>query len=185
MEQLPYTGERAIPWNSQTGARILHHHVMRYAWALDKVWNKETVDLGSGAGYGAYMLSWAAKTVRGIDIDENSIAYSAAHFSAPNLAYTIGDISDLEQLPPAEIYTAFEVLEHLADPQRLLDHLPAPLVWSIPIANPNPPHTRAYTRAQIEQLMEGSEFRYQLASGLIVAQIPTGAPVEYVLGRRP
>lgn len=180
MIELPYNGTRAMPWDLATGSRILYHHVMRYAWALQHVWNKRVVDLGSGAGYGAYMLSWGAKEVLGVDIDPAAIEYAEERFQAHNLEYMALDIT--ERIPQADVYVAFEVLEHLDDPAALLARLDDPLVWSIPIDNPNPPHKRAYSRAEIEALMAGSAIWYQLADGLIVRSIPSGAAAEYVLG---
>ena len=52
--------ERWAPWSNGLPAEVATAHVMRYAWALQFVEGKRVVDLGSGAGYGAFMLSWQA-----------------------------------------------------------------------------------------------------------------------------
>ena len=154
---LPYTGERAVPWEPATGAHIMRAHVARYAWALQYAAGRRVVDLGCGAGYGAFMLSWVAESVLGVDVSAEAIAFARERFPAGNLRFEVADLT--EGVPPvehavgADLYVAFEFLEHIDDPAALLNSLPAPLLWSIPIDDGSRYHKRPYTAGRIVALM--------------------------------
>lgn len=180
---LHYTGERAIPWNGAVGVNVMTHHIRRYAWATPFVWQKSVVDLGCGVGYGSYMLSWASRFVTGCDIDFSTIAYAQEAFVAGNLRYELRDIS--EGVPDAEVYTAFEVIEHLADPLPMLKSVNGgTLVWSIPINSATQWHKQVYSIKDIKTLMVGSEFYYQDNDGQIAPADNAWFDPVYVLGVR-
>src|SRR3990172_11308835 len=114
-----YTGERAIPWDKAVGPRVLSHHVARYSWALPFCWGRTVADLGCGTGYGAFLLSWGAKWVTGVDIDREAVHFAEEWFCAGNLQFICRDVRE-NKLPKADLYVAFEFLEHLDDPGELL-----------------------------------------------------------------
>ena len=178
---LPYTGERAVP--GRTPVSVMGPHAMRYAWALQWVAGQHVADLACGAGYGAHVLSWAAQSVVGMDIDEDAVLHAAATY--PDLNFVIGDMT--EEVPDADLYVAFECLEHVDDPTAVLALTTGrPLVWSMPVNNPNPPHVRAYSVGDIEALMASEQLFYQDAQGYIYRRRECGPgmmPV-YVLGVR-
>lgn len=147
-----YTGERAVPWNPSTGAAVMTSHMARYAWAARWCWHKRIVDLGCGCGYGTYLLSMIARGARGLDVDENAIAFARHKFYTPTLTYRCQDVMN-DKLPSAEMYVALEVLEHLDDPAALLSRLNAPLVWSLPVNDNSQFHKRLYSLTDIEDLM--------------------------------
>lgn len=176
-----YTGERAIPWNANTGLFVMHPHLMRYAWATRFCWGKRVVDLACGSGYGAYLLSMVAKSVTAVDINREAIDYARLMFAADNLEYVIGDITrDVNTSP--DVYVCFEALEHLADPGALVNELTAPLVWSIPVEVTNAWHKQVLSVSQIRELMTPSAFWFQSAQGDIAPMGEAWYPPAYVLG---
>ena len=168
-----YTGERAIPWNPATGTHIMHAHVMRYAWALQFAAGKVVCDLGCGCGYGSFMLSWVAREVIGVDCHTETMDYAREHFKASNLSFWQRNIT--QESPPADLYVAFEVLEHLNDP-RTVTRQCLPLVWSMPISDGSRYHVRPYSLPEIARLTGGVGY-YQDVGGQIA---PIG-PGEFVI----
>lgn len=180
MSELAYTGERAIPWDPRTGAHILNRHVMRYAWAVPWVYGKEVVDLGCGTGYGSFMLSWGAKRVLALDISREAVHFAQSQFEARNLEYRIQDVR-VDRIPHAEVYVAFEFLEHLDDPEAVIAHLGGTLLWSLPINNNSQFHKRRYSMAEAEALLPGSIW-HQDEVGTIVPRNKAWFPPSNVVG---
>ena len=178
---MKWTGERVVPWNAEIHPQVMHAHIIRYAWATRLVAGYLVCDLGCGAGYGAFLLSWIAREVLAVDVSEEAIAFAKQRFISANLTFGVMDIQ-YDALPDADVYVAFEVLEHLDDPQAVLERIGAkPIVWSIPVQNRNPWHKHAYSVAEIQALMPGVR-GYQFPNGNITGTIPPNAPSGYVLG---
>lgn len=182
MTRLHYTGERAIPWNAGVGQQVMIPHIMRYAWACQFCWQKRVVDLGCGTGYGSFILSLVAREVIGIELDMGSLYYAEQHFQADNLRFSGYDLND-RPLPHADIYTAFEVLEHLDNPDALVRSLQAPLVWSIPVNNDSRFHKHIYSEHDIIGLMGAAEW-YQSSTGQVMPRYiaPEWFEHTYILG---
>jgi SAM-dependent methyltransferase len=177
----PYTGERAVPWNRNTGTQVMVPHAMRYAWALQWCYQKQVADLGCGVGYGSFMLSWMAKHVIGVDIDIYSIQYAGRNFSRPQVSFEQGDVTTA--IPPADVYVCFECLEHLQDPHDVLRLVGTnTLIWSIPVNDGSRYHVRPYSTNGIHSIMQGSQFWYQHADGLIVPKHDAPFKPTYILG---
>jgi SAM-dependent methyltransferase len=155
-------------------------HIMRYAWATQYAWGKTVTDLGCGTGYGSYLLSMVARNVIGVDIDMSAIHYAIQHFQADNLSFIAQDISG-SHVPIGQLYTAFEVLEHVDDPGLLVQGLAAPLAWSIPVGVDNRWHKQVYSIDDIVSLMGGAT-HYQDAEGTIVPREMAWFEPAYVLG---
>lgn len=179
---LAYTGERAIPWNRQVGAHIMYPHIARYAWACQWCWGKSVLDLGCGAGYGSFMLSWVAKSVMGVDIDTEAVCFAQLKFKAPNLAFIVRDITDAV-LPGADVCVAFEVLEHLDYPQAVADAMTGMIIYSIPIGDSSRFHKHAYSLGDAERLI-GGEIYHQSSDGQIAIASRAQFQPAYVLGVR-
>jgi SAM-dependent methyltransferase len=185
MIDLAYAGERAVPWSPTTSVRIMHHHVMRYAWATQFVGGKRVVDLGCGTGYGSFMLSWVADKVIGLDKSILSIEFANANFRADNLDYAVGNVDKL-QYEGVDVYVAFEVLEHLDDPQTLTDNLDATLIWSVPVLDNSAYHKHIYDPAQAALEFSGAIY-WQSRDGTIARKSGGGGvgfQPHYILGVR-
>lgn len=162
----------------------MRHHVMRYAWATQFVAGKRVVDLGCGTGYGSFMLSWMANGVLGVDLSKEAIEFANMHFHTYGLAFERFDITKL--IPDADLYVAFEVLEHLDSPHLVLAGIKAPLVWSIPVESESRFHKRTYSIERIRRMIPG-QYAYQTHRGAIITKLTNTniAQIGYVLGYKP
>jgi 2-polyprenyl-3-methyl-5-hydroxy-6-metoxy-1,4-benzoquinol methylase len=84
------------------------------------------LDLGCGVGHSSIALARAypAVTVRGVDLDDASIAEARRNAAEAGLAdrvtFTRGDAADLAGFDPADLVTVFEALHDMADPVAVL-----------------------------------------------------------------
>jgi SAM-dependent methyltransferase len=103
----------ALPW-----PELAYEHLARYLFAAAFVGGRRVLDAGCGQGYGSAILSNAGARV--VALDRELALFTAIRSGHPVAA-------DLERLPFREHsfdrIVAFEVLEHLARPERLLDQL--------------------------------------------------------------
>lgn len=110
-------GERTIPGAVRGWGMSVH--AGRYLWAMPRVEGCTVADLGCGTGYGSYLLSWSgARSVTAVDISPDAIAYAGEHYSG--VEYRVGDLTDPDALPQADVAVCFEVLEHIPSPERVL-----------------------------------------------------------------
>jgi SAM-dependent methyltransferase len=84
------------------------------------------LDLGCGLGHSsvAMALAYPSITVRGVDLDEASIAearrVAAEAGVADRVSFTVGDAAALDGFGPADLVTVFEALHDMADPVAVL-----------------------------------------------------------------
>jgi hypothetical protein len=110
------------------------------------------------------MLSWAAQSVVGVDIDPLAVKFAEWAFPAANLKFDVADIT--RKYVDADIYVCFEVLEHLEDPAIVLERF-NPLIWSMPVDDASQFHVRGYSVAEIDTLTGGAGW-VQSREGFIV-----------------
>jgi SAM-dependent methyltransferase len=149
-------GERTIPGAVRGWGMAVH--AGRYLWAMPRVEGWRVADLGCGTGYGSYLLSWSGATsVTAVDISPDAIAYACEHYAGVD--YRVGDLTDPDALPDAEVAVCFEVLEHVPDPERvlaaalsryerLLLSLPSPLFAGTHL---NPHHVQDWPLRKLKQ----------------------------------
>ncbi len=117
------TGERFDP-PFMHGHLIEAEHYARYAWAAQFAAGRRVLDGACGMAYGSAMLAAAgASEVVGVDLDAEVIA----KVSAAAAAQTRFEVADLRKLPfgddEFDLVVSFETIEHVPDPETVLDEL--------------------------------------------------------------
>lgn len=136
-----FTGERLVP-DQQRDDDLYHEHVVRYMFAAQVCRGRRVFDAGCGAGYGsALLLARGARSVVGIDIAPEAIAYARQHYQQAGISFSVGDAA-APDLPAGSIdlAVALEVIEHLAEPARLVQAAAAVLAENglFVVSTPNP-----------------------------------------------
>ena len=113
--------ERAVPgtmlWN------YCHaDHLARYMFAGEHVKGKVVLDVGTGPGYGAWILLKAgASSVQAIDRDQATLRAAQAAYGCEGLTFTVDDAQTLADTQgPVDVICSFENIEHLPRPQDFL-----------------------------------------------------------------
>lgn len=165
---LEFTGERVIP--GEVEPDLWNEHVSRYHFASRFAASRNVVDIGCGVGYGSAILAETADAVRGFDLSEEAILWAAERYRLPKLRFAAADCAELPlDNQTAGLVIAFELIEHLANPEALLEESRRILAHdglfcvSTPnaayyaasrgTAGPNPFHAREYDLAEFRALL--------------------------------
>lgn len=115
---MKYTGERFIPQNKAQSIMSLEHY-HRYIYASQYCTNKRVLDIACGSGYGSSLLSEVAKSVVGVDIDENAIQWCKQSYNKKNLMFEVNSIDAINYPEKSfDIITCFETIEHVSSDQQ-------------------------------------------------------------------
>ncbi len=101
---------------------MVYEHFHRYLWAAQLVAGRRVLDLASGEGFGAALLSETAAAVTGVDIDATAVEHAQLNYTADNLDYRTADARDLGQFDTAtfDVVVAFELIEHIVEQEQVL-----------------------------------------------------------------
>lgn len=105
-------------------------HVATYRFALDYVKDADVLDLGCGTGFGTKMLADEARSVVGVDVSDEAVAFSAARYGGDgdeNLSFVqIGSLPET-RMPfddaSFDVVTCFQVIEHIHGVDRFLQEI--------------------------------------------------------------
>ena len=103
--------------------QVVYEHMHRYLWAATVVAGRRVLDLGSGEGFGASILSADEETeVVGIDIDERTVEHAQLNWAGPRTSFKVGNALDLSEFEDGSFgaVVAFEVIEHVDEQERVL-----------------------------------------------------------------
>jgi 2-polyprenyl-3-methyl-5-hydroxy-6-metoxy-1,4-benzoquinol methylase len=119
---LALTGERTLPDVPEENYWYQRHLVV-YEWIAQRVDGLHVVDVASGEGYGADVLAGRATSVLGIE--PNPEAYDHAVARYPRVAFR----RDLAEtfIEPCDAITFLQTIEHVPDPDAVLEHFKAQL----------------------------------------------------------
>jgi 2-polyprenyl-3-methyl-5-hydroxy-6-metoxy-1,4-benzoquinol methylase len=123
--ELEPTGERMIMEHYQDSPELyLVHlfHTLTYHFAEPFTQDRRVLDYGCGSGYGSAMIAGKARSVTGVDVSAEAIAYAEGHYTLPNLGYRT--IAPDQPLPfeagAFQTVLSFQVIEHVSDPDAYL-----------------------------------------------------------------
>nr|MBF0223656.1 class I SAM-dependent methyltransferase [Desulfobulbaceae bacterium] len=112
---LHFDGERFVPCGDVSD-ELAMEHLHRYVAAIAFVRGKSVVDIASGEGYGSYILSQAAASVIGVDVDPKAVAHAQARYQNNTLRYLSGSCSSIPCPDSSvDVVVSFETLEHVSE----------------------------------------------------------------------
>jgi len=136
-------GERDDMLDPQrSGRRGVYEHLQRYRLTMKKIGpNKKVLDLGCGTGYGSRMLYGAGSEVYGIDVSQGAIDYAKKKYSGPKYVCCSAEKTPFQN-NFFDVVTAFEVIEHVQNPEKVLREIYRVLKngGDLFISTPNPRH---------------------------------------------
>ncbi|MCP3958359.1 MAG: class I SAM-dependent methyltransferase [bacterium] len=141
-------------------------HLERYRFALTHQRSPHRVsDLGCGLGMGTTILGAETEEVYAFDINPQVVAYAAEHCTRDNVHFGVLDVES-GPIPhsPYDLVCAFEIIEHLENPSRSLEHIKSSLApgGRLVLSTPNghegtlgshPYHYCEYSQEALERLL--------------------------------
>ena len=121
LNDLSNGGERFIP--SMDGA-IKAEHFHRYLTSKLVCKNERVLDIASGEGFGAALLSEVAEFVYAVDISVDAIEHAKTEYSSENLEFIVGDVRKipLEDSCVSRV-VSFETIEHIVEHDVFLSEI--------------------------------------------------------------
>lgn len=125
---LKFTGERMIPKLNHS-AGFYFEHIARYLYASTYCKGKRVLDVGSGAGYGSFILAQhgKAKSVHGIDIDPETVTYAQKIYgtNSNKVSYAVDSAETLSTIKDSsyDIVVCFELIEHITKQSSCISHI--------------------------------------------------------------
>ncbi len=159
--------ERLIPADLDpadiTGLETYQLHLERYDFASRFVTKGRVLDCACGVGYGSERLvrgGDGTHEVTGVDIDPAAVHYAIANYRGDRLRFVCADGARYAD-DPFDVVVSFETIEHVPDPEALIDNfvrLLKPggiLVASVPVTpsvDVNPYHLHDFTPASFRRM---------------------------------
>jgi O-antigen biosynthesis protein len=203
MTKVEFTGERYLPGHG--GFQMAYEHLHRYLFALRFARGKRVLDVPTGSGYGAALLSAVAREVFALDLSAESLVCAREQCSGRGVAFVRGDASRIPFATASiDVAVAFEILEHLEDQEGLVSELarvtapgglvivstPNRPVYSDARSYTNPFHVRELDREQLVALLN-ARFSHvcvmgqQIRAGSMLSRPPDGTAHEVITGPAP
>lgn len=163
-----------LEWYSHAG-----DHALRYIFAREFCKNGVVVDIGCGGGFGALALEGVVRKYIGLDVDREAIEWAKNHIANrfPWAEFHVIDRTrDIREWRACDLAIAFEVIEHLHDPEMFLRDMEAMVMprGTCLISTPNgdnskgrpelyvsPFHVREFRISEVADLLRGSHLSAQ------------------------
>lgn len=118
-----FTGERLDP-RLAAGTQIYHLHHSRYRFAAGLAKSRRVLDVACGTGYGTAEIAAGARRVTAIDLSPATLRDAAATYNSARTDFAAMNAVDLALAAGSfDLVVAFEMIEHMADPDRCLQEL--------------------------------------------------------------
>ncbi len=192
-------GERFVP-GSGMSPEVMLEHLHRYVLAAEIVRGKKVLDIATGVGYGAFLLSQTASSVIGVDIDPDAIAAAERHFSSPKTSFIEGSATKIPVGDSdVDVVVSFETIEHFREQEKFLREIkrvlkpggvaiistPDKRVYNAGLSEPNPFHVKELSKVQFRNLLKrhfkNVEFARQrvAVSSIVDVESPASAGLKY------
>ena len=108
------SGERVVPDQADIN---LARHLVSYRFACDYVKDRRVLDLGCGTGYGAALLAQTARSVLGVDVSAESVAFAREKYGSDRIAFETLAAEEIGHLQAGSFGAVVcnQVLEHIRD----------------------------------------------------------------------
>lgn len=140
MDRIP---EKYTNWKIGDRYRLARIHNMdAYLKAIPDIRNKRVLDLGCGRGDGIMLMSFFAENIVGVDNHPKAIsrALSQDYFCTAKIGKV--DLNTIVPKTKFDVVTAFEVLEHLENPEKVIrDTNWQTFLFTVPYNQPHDLHT--------------------------------------------
>ena len=115
---LPYTGERMVPYAAHPVT--FWEHIERYRFACSHARGMTVLDIACGEGYGSAALRNAgAVSVIGVDISSEAVDHARHHHGVDARVGSAMAIPLSDQ--SVDLIVSFETIEHVSDPPLFVD----------------------------------------------------------------
>ena len=103
---------------------IMVEHIHRYKYANQFVRNLDVLDVACGEGYGSKLLSQSAKSVLGIDINQEIVNHAIRKYASDNLYFRCGSAQSLPvDSQSFDIVVSFETIEHIREHEKMISEI--------------------------------------------------------------
>lgn len=97
-------------------------HLAKYKFALKFCKGKRILEIGCGSGYGSeYLAENGVAKITAFDIDPAAISFAIKNSSRENIKFAEGDAETLILGEYYDVVLSFEVIEHLKQPEKLIE----------------------------------------------------------------
>ena len=172
---LELTGERTLP-DVPAENYWFKRHLVVYEWISERCAGLRVIDMACGEGYGAEVLARRAARVTGVDANPEAHEHARLRYTRPGLRFRRALVEEYAE--PCDTIVFLQTIEHLSEPERVLEHfrrlLPANGVLYVTTPNvrtlaptgaersDNPWHMREYDAACFRTLCAGSFARVEV-----------------------